>query len=124
MYKLPKVKAKCWGSQRKSARARIILQNFPSLSKNNAADLAVPISIKLKSNIMETPKEDDIITNADESKRLPDENPEPLEGVKKEETGILDNEPEGKEEGGNVAAKDEADTRKLDGSNANNLRTK
>ncbi|WP_266203260.1 hypothetical protein [Pontibacter kalidii] len=73
---------------------------------------------------METPKEDDIITNADESKRLPDENPEPLEGVKKEETGILDNEPEGKEEGGNVAAKDEADTRKLDGSNANNLRTK
>jgi hypothetical protein len=73
---------------------------------------------------METPKEDDIITNADESKRLPDENPEPLEGVKKEETDILDNEPEGKEEGGNVAAKNEEDTRKLDGSNANNLRTK
>ena len=81
---------------------------------------------------METPKEDDIITNADESKRLPDENPEPLEGVKKDEveikqpkqTDILDAEPEGKEEAGNVAAKDEKDTRELDGSNANNLRTK
>jgi hypothetical protein len=78
---------------------------------------------------METPKEDDIITNADESKRLPDENPEPLEGVKKDEletksTDILDSEPEGKEEGGNVAARNEEDTRELDGSNANNLRTK
>lgn len=78
---------------------------------------------------MENPKEEDIITNADESKRLPDENPEPLEGVKKDETetktvDIMDNEHEGVEEGGNVAAKNEDDTRKLDGSNANNLRTK
>ncbi len=78
---------------------------------------------------METPKEDDIITNADESKRLPDENPEPLEGVKKDEVetspvDIMDNEHEGKEEAGNIAAKSEEDTRKLDGSNANNLRTK
>lgn len=78
---------------------------------------------------MKDPKEDDIITNADESKRLPDENPEPLEGVKKDETeiksvDIMDNEYEGKEEAGNVAAKNEEDTRKLDGSNANNLRTK
>ena len=73
---------------------------------------------------METPKEDDIITNADESKRLPDENPEPLTGVRKKEVDILDTEYEGKEEGGNVAAKNEEDTRKLDGSNANNLRTK
>ncbi|NEM99489.1 hypothetical protein [Pontibacter burrus] len=81
---------------------------------------------------METPKDDDIITNADEGKRLPDENPEPLEGVKKEEqeiktgqkTDIMDNEREGKEEAGNVAAKDPEDTRELDGSNANNLYTK
>ncbi|RAU81554.1 hypothetical protein [Pontibacter arcticus] len=73
---------------------------------------------------MEMPGEDDIITNADESKRLPDENPEPLEGTKTESTDILDQEYEGKEEAGNVAAKDEADTRKLDGSNANNMRTK
>ncbi|MBC5994808.1 hypothetical protein [Pontibacter cellulosilyticus] len=78
---------------------------------------------------MENPKEDDIITNADEGKRLPDENPEPLKGVKKDEVetkpvDIMDNEHEGKEEGGNVAAKNEEDTRKLDGSNANNLRTK
>ena len=81
---------------------------------------------------METPKDDDIITNADEGKRLPEENPEPLEGVKKEEqeiktgqkTDIMDNEREGKEEAGNVAAKDPEDTRELDGSNANNLYTK
>lgn len=73
---------------------------------------------------MEMPGEDDIITNADESKRLPDENPEPLEGTKTESTDILDQEYEGKEEAGNVAAKDEADTHKLDGSNANNMRTK
>jgi hypothetical protein len=73
---------------------------------------------------MKTPKEDDIITNSDESRRLPDEAPEPLTGTKMESHDILDNEPEGKEEGGNVAAKDEKDTRDLDGSNANNLRTK
>ncbi|MFD2512784.1 hypothetical protein ACFSRY_02790 [Pontibacter locisalis] len=73
---------------------------------------------------METPKDDDFITNADESKRLPDENPEPLTGVKKKEVDIMDSEYEGKEEAGNVAAKKEEDTRKLDGSNANNLRTK
>ncbi len=81
---------------------------------------------------METPKSDDIITNADEGKRLPDENPEPLKGVKKDELEIkqpkqtdqMDNEREGKEQAGNVAAKDPADTKKLDGSNANNLYTK
>ncbi|WP_242923780.1 hypothetical protein [Pontibacter liquoris] len=73
---------------------------------------------------METPKEDDFITNADESKRLPDENPEPLTGVKKQEVDINDTEYEGKEKAGNVGAKNEEDTRKLDGSNANNLRTK
>ncbi len=73
---------------------------------------------------MEAPKDDSIITNADESKRLPDENPEPLTGHKKEEVDILESEYEGKEEAGNVAAKEEEDTRKLDGSNANTLRTK
>lgn len=76
-----------------------------------------------------TPKEDDFITNADEGKRLPDENPEPLTGVKKDETeikrvDILEKGFEGKEEGGNAAARNEEDTRDLDGSNANNLRTK
>lgn len=71
-----------------------------------------------------TPKEDDIITNADEGKRLPDENPEPLTGTKKQEVDILDKEHEGKEEVGNVGAREEEDTRKLDGSNANTLRTK
>jgi len=72
---------------------------------------------------MEAPKDDSIITNSDESKRLPDENPEPLTGMKKE-VDILDREYEGKEKAGNVAAKNEEDTRKLDGSNANNLRIK
>ncbi|WP_299825867.1 hypothetical protein [uncultured Pontibacter sp.] len=77
---------------------------------------------------MENPQ-DDIITNAAEGKRLPDENPEPLEGVKKDEVetkpvNIVDNEHEGKEEAGNIAAKEEKDTRELDGSNANNMRTK
>lgn len=73
---------------------------------------------------METPREDDFITNSEESDRLPDENPEPLEGTKTEDHDILDTEHEGVEEGGNVAAKEEEDTRKLDGSNANNMRTK
>ncbi|RDV14155.1 hypothetical protein DXT99_16450 [Pontibacter diazotrophicus] len=73
---------------------------------------------------MKTPKNDDIITNEDESKRLPDENPEPLTGMKKEKTDIEERGFEGKEEGGNAAAKNEEDTRKLDGSNANTLRTK
>lgn len=67
------------------------------------------------------PLGDDIVTNSDENKRLPDDNPEPLEGVKMDH---LDTEEEGKEEKGNVAAKNEADTQELDGSNANNLRTK
>ncbi|CAN5894839.1 hypothetical protein BH24BAC1_BH24BAC1_29530 [soil metagenome] len=67
------------------------------------------------------PLQEDIVTNSDENKKLPDDNPEPLEGVKMDE---LDTEEEGKEAGGNVAAKNEADTQALDGSNANNLRTK
>lgn len=43
---------------------------------------------------METPQEDDIITNSDESRILPDENPEPLEGIKKEESNLLKDDPE------------------------------
>ncbi|GAB3823256.1 hypothetical protein [Pontibacter rugosus] len=70
------------------------------------------------------PKADDIITNSDEGKRLPDSNPEPLTGTKKKEVDILETGFEGKEEGGNAAARNEEDTRKLDGSNANTLRTK
>ena len=69
----------------------------------------------------ENPIEKDKVTNADESKKLPDDTPEPLEGTK---TDNLDPEPEGTIEEGNVAAKEEEDARKLDGSNANNLRTK
>ena len=67
------------------------------------------------------PDDKDQITNSDESKKLPDDNPEPLEGIK---TDDLDLTPDGNIAEGNVAAKNEEDTRKLDGSNANNLRTK
>ncbi|GGK86843.1 hypothetical protein ACD591_18350 [Rufibacter glacialis] len=86
------------------------------------------------------PIENDNITNADESRRLPDENPTPMKGAKKDypegkpdlggspleaiEADHLDSEPEGRLAEGNVAAEDEEDTTRLDGSNANNLRTK
>lgn len=42
---------------------------------------------------MYTP-EDDIITNSDESRKLPDSNPEPLGNIKKEESNLLKAEPE------------------------------
>lgn len=71
--------------------------------------------------VAKNPDDKDQITNSDESKRLPDDNPEPLEGIK---TDDLDLKPEGNIAEGNVAAKNEEDTRKLDGSNANNMRTK
>ncbi len=71
--------------------------------------------------VAKNPDDKDQITNSDESKKLPDDNPEPLEGIKTDE---LDQEPEGNIAEGNVAAKTEEQTRKLDGSNANNLRTK
>lgn len=71
--------------------------------------------------VAKNPDDKDQITNSDESKRLPDDNPEPLEGVK---TDDLDLKPEANVAEGNVAAKEEEDTRKLDGSNANNMRTK
>ncbi|MBC3540088.1 hypothetical protein ACFSC6_17005 [Rufibacter sediminis] len=87
------------------------------------------------------PIENDNITNSDESKRLPDDNPTPMKGAKTEDDAIakpdlggsrlqameadfLDPEPEGRFSEGNVAAEDEEDTTRLDGSNANNLRTK
>ena len=70
---------------------------------------------------LNNPDDKDQITNSDESNKLPDDNPEPLEGIK---TDDLDLKPEGNIAEGNVAAKNEEDTRKLDGSNANNLRTK
>ncbi|WP_051359970.1 hypothetical protein [Adhaeribacter aquaticus] len=63
----------------------------------------------------------DKITNADESKKLPGTNAE----IKSpQETDELDKSYEGVREGGNVAAEDETGTDALDGSNANNLRTK
>lgn len=71
--------------------------------------------------VAKNPEGSDPITNADESKKLPDDNPEPLESTKTDE---LDLKPEGTVAEGNVAAKDEEETRNLDGSNANNLRTK
>ncbi|WP_276498763.1 hypothetical protein [Pontibacter litorisediminis] len=54
---------------------------------------------------MESPKEDDIITNSDESKRLPDENPEPLTGTKMDETGTEDRASKGGKEENSEATK-------------------
>ncbi|PRY06054.1 hypothetical protein CLV24_12836 [Pontibacter ummariensis] len=59
-----------------------------------------------------------------ETERKTDRQPEPLEGKLKKEKDILECGYEGKEAGGNAAAKTEEQTRKLDGSNANSLRTK
>lgn len=87
------------------------------------------------------PIENDNITNSDESKRLPDQNPDPVTGPQTEgekiakpdfggskaqatQADFLDTEAEGTIAEGNVAAADEEDTYNLDGSNANNLRTK
>ncbi|QHL89204.1 hypothetical protein GU926_17915 [Nibribacter ruber] len=87
------------------------------------------------------PIDQDMITNSDESKKLPDDTPSPTTGNQSEdqniakpdlggnplqakETDILDTEPEGEKAEGNVAASNEEDTHHLDGSNANNLRTK
>ncbi|WP_192820210.1 hypothetical protein [Rufibacter sp. LB8] len=87
------------------------------------------------------PIEKDKITNSDESQKLPDQNPSPTSGNQSEaeeiakpdrggsgteaqETDYLDTAPEGTKAAGNVAAAEEKDTWELDGSNANNLRTK
>ena len=67
------------------------------------------------------PIEPDKITNADESKELPGENStiDPPQ-----ETDEVDKNYEGSRQAGNIAAADEKTTNQLDGSNANNLRTK
>ena len=67
------------------------------------------------------PIEPDKITNADESKELPGTN-STIQSP--QETDELDTRYEGVQEAGNIAAEDEKETDKLDGSNANNLRTK
>ncbi|QMU30066.1 hypothetical protein [Adhaeribacter radiodurans] len=74
-----------------------------------------------KTEPVQPPKEDEQITNSDESKVLPDANPDPLTG---NQTDIYDAEYEGKEEAGNVGAENEWDAEQLDGSTANNIRTK
>lgn len=74
-----------------------------------------------KTESVQPPKEDNAITNADESKKLPDANPDPMQG---NQTDAFDQEYEGKEDAGNVGAKNEWDAEQLDGSTANNLRTK
>jgi hypothetical protein len=68
------------------------------------------------------PVEPEKITNADESKELP--GPDNVTMQPPKESDELDKDYEGSRRGGNVAAEDEQDTESLDGSNANNLRTK
>ncbi len=74
-----------------------------------------------KTEPVQPPKEDDNITNADESKKLPDANPDPLQG---NQTDEFDPTYEGQEDAGNAGAVIEWDAEQLDGSTANNLRTK
>jgi hypothetical protein len=82
-------------------------------------------TIKLK-NMENAPTIDPVdpekITNADESKELP--GPDSVQVQPPEETDELDKSYEGRRRGGNVAAEEESETNFLDGSNANNLRTK
>lgn len=74
-----------------------------------------------KTEPVQPPKDEEAVTNADESNKLPDDNPDPIAG---NQTDSFDQEYEGKEEAGNVGAENEWDAEQLDGSNANNLRTK
>lgn len=75
----------------------------------------------MNTNPTPNPIEPDKITNADDSKELPGANSEIMPP---QETDELDTHYEGVREAGNVAAEDEKETDNLDGSNANNLRTK
>jgi hypothetical protein len=68
------------------------------------------------------PVDPEKITNADESKELP--GPDSVTVQPPEEADELDKNYEGNRDAGNVAAEEEADTNSLDGSNANNMRTK
>jgi hypothetical protein len=68
------------------------------------------------------PVDPEKITNADESKELP--GPDNVTVEPPQETDELDKIYEGSRDAGNVAAEEESETNSLDGSNANNLRTK
>ena len=63
----------------------------------------------------------DRITNSEESEILPGDD---LPVSQLAENDEMDKDYEGTRDAGNVAAADEKETDKLDGSNANNLRTK
>ena len=54
---------------------------------------------------MKTPREDDFITNSDESKVVPDENPEPLKGTKTDEPDKTPDKPDTTENNGNPTTK-------------------
>lgn len=76
-----------------------------------------------KTEPVQPPQENEQITNADESKVISNNPPDPLPSTQTD-TDIFDREYEGKEDVGNIGAENEWDTEQLDGSNANNLRTK
>ena len=61
---------------------------------------------------MSIPQEDDIITNADESRKLPEENPEPLAGTKKEESNLLEEKSKSEEEPVNKPKPESGDSQK------------
>ncbi|RDC64465.1 hypothetical protein [Adhaeribacter pallidiroseus] len=76
-----------------------------------------------KTEPIQPPLDNDAITNADESNVIANNNPDPLPS-QQTDADIFDQEYEGKEEAGNVGAENEWDAEQLDGSTANNLRTK
>lgn len=75
----------------------------------------------MENNPTPNPIEPDKITNSDESEVMPGTEQEIQPPVESDET---DKEYEGAREAGNVAAEEENETDELDGSNANNIRTK
>jgi hypothetical protein len=68
------------------------------------------------------PVQPEKITNADDTKELP--GPDNVTVQPPQENDEMDKDYEGTRDAGNVAAADETDTDSLDGSNANNMRTK
>ena len=76
-----------------------------------------------KTEPVQPPADNELITNADNSQVISNSNPDPLQSTQTD-TDVFDQEYEGKEEAGNVGAENEWDAEQLDGSTANNLRTK
>ncbi|QNF33699.1 hypothetical protein HUW51_13580 [Adhaeribacter swui] len=76
-----------------------------------------------KTEPVQPPADNELITNTDESNVISNDHLDPLQS-NQTNTDVFDREYEGKEQAGNVGAENEWDAEQLDGSTANNLRTK